>query len=218
MNLLFMSSGNGSNLKLFKRMLDVDSSLKIKLIGLISDRECGAIEFARKNGIETWIVNDFKEKKLAALLSAINFDICFTGIFQIIPKAILDMHASRLRNIHYSLLPKYSGTIGMNATKMAILNGDPKVGATSHLLIEKVDKGPIINQGFLYVNKLSPFEIENLVFKAGFILHYDALGECFVKEQSKISNEVSICNHRIYFKKPVKVPEIFMVNEFWNLD
>lgn len=213
-----MSSGGGGNLKLFRRLLDTERSLNINLVGLISDRECGATEFARKTSIDNWIVKDFEGDRIKNLLPKINFDICFTGIYRVLPKTILDLYGNKLRNIHYSLLPKYKGTIGMKATKMAMINGDSKVGATSHFLSEKVDSGSIINQAFVRTNKLNPSEIENLVFKAGFLLHFNVLEERIPLVKPKIANKITIGTHQINFKKPIKLLDNFTSDDFWDLD
>lgn len=49
----------------------------------------------------------------------------------------------RVLNIHYSLLPKYRG---LHSTVWAVLNGEPYLGLSIHLVNEKIDDGPIVHQ------------------------------------------------------------------------
>ncbi|MFI5781905.1 methionyl-tRNA formyltransferase [Nocardia sp. NPDC051570] len=46
-------------------------------------------------------------------------------------------------NIHDSLLPKYAG---FSPLIWALINGDPQVGVTAHLMDERLDAGPIVAQ------------------------------------------------------------------------
>lgn len=67
--------------------------------------------------------------------------IIFAGYKRIIPSSILDKNTCI--NIHYSLLPKYRG---FHSTVWAILNDEPELGLSIHLMNEFIDDGPIIAQ------------------------------------------------------------------------
>lgn len=67
--------------------------------------------------------------------------IIFAGYKRIIPSSILDKNTCI--NIHYSLLPKYRG---FHSTVWAILNDEPELGLSIHLMNEFIDDGPIIVQ------------------------------------------------------------------------
>jgi len=69
---------------------------------------------------------------------------------QIIPKEILDIPKYGCLDIHPSLLPKYRGP---SPIQTAILNGDKKTGVTIILMDEKVDRGPILSQKTLVIDK-----------------------------------------------------------------
>lgn len=67
--------------------------------------------------------------------------LLFAGYKPIVPKNVLD--ANCCVNIHYSLLPKYRG---MHSTVWAILNDEPLLGGTIHLMSEYIDDGDILYQ------------------------------------------------------------------------
>ncbi len=69
---------------------------------------------------------------------------------QILPKEILDIPKRGSLNVHPSLLPKYRGA---SPIQYAILNGDKKTGVTIMLMDEKMDRGPILNQRTLEIEK-----------------------------------------------------------------
>lgn len=69
---------------------------------------------------------------------------------QILPKEILDFPKRGSLNVHPSLLPKYRGA---SPIQYAILNGDKKTGVTIMLMEEKMDRGPILNQRTLEIEK-----------------------------------------------------------------
>lgn len=69
---------------------------------------------------------------------------------QILPKEILDIPKRGSLNVHPSLLPKYRGA---SPIQYAILNGDKKTGVTIMLMEEKMDRGPILNQRTLEIEK-----------------------------------------------------------------
>lgn len=63
------------------------------------------------------------------------------GYQPIVPAA--QLRARDFVNIHYALLPRYRG---MHSTVWAILNGEPELGLTIHLMNEDIDDGPILGQ------------------------------------------------------------------------
>ena len=67
--------------------------------------------------------------------------LLFAGYKPIVPEEVL--RKNTCINIHYSLLPAYRG---MHSTVWAILNDEPYLGATIHLMSQYIDDGPIIYQ------------------------------------------------------------------------
>ncbi len=56
----------------------------------------------------------------------------------------LDAFASRVINVHPSLLPSFPG--GMDAVERALASGARKTGATVHIVTADVDAGPVLLQ------------------------------------------------------------------------
>ena len=67
--------------------------------------------------------------------------LIFAGYKPIVPIEILENN--NCINIHYSLLPTYRG---LHSTVWAILNDEPKLGLTIHLMDQFIDNGPILYQ------------------------------------------------------------------------
>ena len=67
--------------------------------------------------------------------------LLFAGYKPIVPREVLEKNTCI--NIHYSLLPAYRG---FHSTVWAILNDEPYLGATIHLMSPYIDDGPIIYQ------------------------------------------------------------------------
>lgn len=67
--------------------------------------------------------------------------LLFAGYKPIVSKEVLEKNTCI--NIHYSLLPAYRG---FHSTVWAILNDEPYLGATIHLMSPYIDDGPIIYQ------------------------------------------------------------------------
>ena len=65
----------------------------------------------------------------------------FAGYKPIVPNGVLEKNCCI--NIHYSLLPQYRG---MHSTVWAILNDEPVLGWTIHLMNQFIDDGDIIYQ------------------------------------------------------------------------
>ena len=67
--------------------------------------------------------------------------LLFAGYKPIVPNSVLEKNCCI--NIHYSLLPQYRG---MHSTVWAILNDEPELGGTIHLMSEYIDDGDILYQ------------------------------------------------------------------------
>lgn len=107
--------------------------------GLLTDN-LGVANQVKQQGIPSY---NSKEKFFEILL-ATDYDYLFSIVnYEIIPKRILDSANVACINFHDSLLPDYPGR---NAPSWAILNGEQKHGITWHIMVEKVDAGPILMQ------------------------------------------------------------------------
>lgn len=169
MNLVFLVSGNGGNLKFFNKCIEKGFIHNCKLI-VIADRNCGALKYSKDKEIENYLINyDIKNNgELMELLDSVSADIIITNIHKILDKEIVDKYNGKMINIHYSLLPAYSGLIGekpvVEAMKYAKF-----IGATTHYVERDVDAGKTIIQGIIK-NTGNKNEIMNKIFRIGCIL------------------------------------------------
>jgi phosphoribosylglycinamide formyltransferase-1 len=144
-------SGRGSNMQaLVEAAKEQNYPAEIGLV--ISNKEDAAgLEFARKNGIKTAVVNhknfssreDF-DKKVAEIIDENNCQIvCLAGFMRLLSGWFVNHYHDRLLNIHPSLLPNFKGG---NAVADALKAGAKKSGCTVHFVVEEMDAGPIILQ------------------------------------------------------------------------
>jgi formyltetrahydrofolate-dependent phosphoribosylglycinamide formyltransferase len=130
---------------------------KATVQGLIVDKNgIGAIERAERLGISSRILRptsfDSPEEYTQHLLNALedwNADLLIlAGYLKKIPDAVLDAYKDRILNIHPSLLPKFGGKgfYGIHVHRAVIEAGDSTSGCTVHLVTEKYDDGPILDQ------------------------------------------------------------------------
>lgn len=77
-------------------------------------------------------------------LSTLDADVFLVaGYGRLLPKAVLDMPALGVLNVHPSLLPRHRGP---SPVATAILDGDRETGVTVMLLDEGMDTGPLVAQ------------------------------------------------------------------------
>jgi len=156
MRVAFLVTGNGGNLKFLHLINKVvfDSGLDIFVI---ADRPCGALKFAQTNNLESRLIsvkrND--QKNLLEALTLYSPDLIITNIHKILERELVESMEEKMINLHYSLLPRYAGTIGTRGVELATLNRDYLLGVTTHRLDEIVDNGePIIQSIFKNPNDL----------------------------------------------------------------
>ena len=152
--IVVFASGNGSNfISIYNELLK--KAIDGRIVLLISNNSnCGAIKFAKKNSINTKVINEYRyEKKVneeyEITLKKYKTDlILLAGFMKKIPKNIVSAYNNKIMNIHPSLLPAYGGKgfYGMNVHEAVICSGDKFSGATVHFVNEEYDKGKIIIQ------------------------------------------------------------------------
>lgn len=149
MNILFLGSGGGGNLKFIDKYFS-DSNL-VNVLGVLTDRKCGALSYAQSSGLYSNILT-FKRtetgnEELINEIQGLNPDVIITNVHKILSKEVVKRFESKLINLHYSYLPAFQGAIGMKTVDLAIENNNSFIGTTSHYVSEKVDAGKIITQG-----------------------------------------------------------------------
>ena len=147
-NCAIFISGRGSNLKsIFKYSKKKFSKINIKLV-ISNKRNIPGIIFAKKNKINSKIVNyqniKSAENKILNLLKKNKIEFIFlAGFMKILSNFFIKKFGNKIINIHPSLLPKYKG---LNTHERAIQNNEKFSGCTVHYVNNKLDSGKIILQ------------------------------------------------------------------------
>ena len=147
-NCAIFISGRGSNLKsIFKHSKKNFSKINIKLV-ISNKRNIPGIIFAKKNKINSKIVNyqniKSAENKILNLLKKNKIEFIFlAGFMKILSNFFLKKFGSKIINIHPSLLPRYKG---LNTHERVIQNNENFSGCTVHYVNDKLDSGKIILQ------------------------------------------------------------------------
>ena len=126
----------------------IKNYIKDAELSVIADRDCPALEYAKTHGIQNYKINYNlnKTEELNPTLDKIEPDIIITNWHKIIDKHTVEKNSGKLINLHYSLLPAFSGLIGMEPIERAYRQGCKFIGPTCHLVEEKVDAGKILSQ------------------------------------------------------------------------
>lgn len=147
MRIVFLVSGNGGNLRF---IYEVSEYFNLQVVGVVGDRECGAIQFAKEKGIHTVILNvdrsPISNRMLKEELCKYKADFIVTNIHKIIHEEVLNNVNSKFINLHYSLIPAYQGLIGNAPLNAAMERKNGIHGVTVHVVTKVVDEGETIVQ------------------------------------------------------------------------
>lgn len=212
--ILFLVSGNGGTLKCLHQSIPYLAS-KFQIVAAISDRDCGAIDYMRNNGIPTLVFKDWKhsEDEVAETIASYNPDVVVTNIHKVLSKTILLCNNAKYVNLHYSLLPSYGGVIGFKTLEMAKNNNAKIIGATCHYVTEVLDGGSIISQGAMAVDWNDNIEaIGNSIFRIAC--------KVFLSSLIYVANEKSSCfasRDGNLYSPQLSFDDSFMTEDFWQL-
>ena len=154
--IVVFASGSGTNFININK-----NTINGKIVLLISNNaQCGAVDYAKKNGIDYQIINDFrypkgKNKEYEIVLNHYQPElILLAGFMKKIPNNIIQLYRNKIMNIHPSLLPKYGGQgyYGIKIHEAVIESKDKITGVTIHFIDNEYDRGPIIIQAKVPVN------------------------------------------------------------------
>tara|TARA_B100000683_G_scaffold184877_1_gene178067 strand:- start:634 stop:1296 length:663 start_codon:yes stop_codon:yes gene_type:complete len=173
MKVLFFCSGNGGNMKflhLVSKLDGIGTELKgIEIIGIIADRDCGALEYAKRESmfscLHSFDRTEREDFKLIKLINSLNPDLIVTNVHKVISKRVLDAFDGQILNVHYSILPAFAGSIGMKTVDNAIKERCRFLGSTCHVVTTDLDGGPILSQSVFPYNGQE--NVYNSVFRTG---------------------------------------------------
>lgn len=150
-SVMILISGGGTNMRAIlekEQELAEDCPFQVDLV--IADRCAKGLAVARGFGKETVCLSrkdpDFVKDLIQATASADL--IVLAGFLSILPKGMIEQHASHILNIHPSLLPKFGGRgmYGHHVHEAVLRAGESESGCTVHLVEEGVDTGRILLQ------------------------------------------------------------------------
>jgi len=155
-NLVVFASGGGGN---FQALIDKQSNLGYKIILLIVDRRCPAIDRAKLAKIPFLIIDkqEFKKPISQRICRSIPKNtnlIVLAGFLSIVNKNLCKKWQNKIINTHPSLLPKYGGKgmIGVKVQEAVMKAKEERAGCTIHFVTDKIDAGQTILQKSIKIN------------------------------------------------------------------
>ena len=165
MRIAVLVSGGGTNLQALidveksSRMADAESG-RYEIAIVIADRDCFALERAKKSGIKTELASApkgmpraearrFVSDRVLELAKEARVDaIVLAGFLTIMSGDVITEYAERIVNLHPALLPKFGGEgmWGHHVHEAVLASGDTESGCTIHLVDSGCDTGPILFQ------------------------------------------------------------------------
>jgi phosphoribosylglycinamide formyltransferase-1 len=212
---IFLVSGNGGNLKFIYHAIRI-LNLPLTLSLVISDRDCGAINFAKKICIPSFRI-DYKKGEphsLNNILEKVKPSLVITNFHKILAASTLSLNHEFV-NLHYSILPAFKGFIGMQPVDEAEKINCRFIGASTHRLIDDVDSGSIIQQGLFGVDwTLQKSAIYDTVFKIGCLILLNSLLE---KRIAPLVNRILIDKKEIYLSEALGFNyELLFEKKIWT--
>lgn len=94
------------------------------------------------------LVFDFETEidQIKEILLDMNVDIVVTNINRILPPEFVGSFRGKLINLHYSLLPLYSGSLGRRTLELSFQDLSRMAGSTIHFVDDSIDGGAQICQ------------------------------------------------------------------------
>lgn len=153
--------------------------------------------------VESYNVND---KEHIKYLKKLNIDIIISSNGHIFKKEILNLPKIACINRHTALLPKYGGVLPVF---WAMYHNESKFGVSVHYMVLEIDKGDILYQTVIPLNK------HNSMFK-NYILAFDLSIDVTVKALYNIKNKKIMKHNLLSEKSYFSFPSFETINEFKN--
>lgn len=147
-------SGGGTNLQALLDALH-DSPIA-RVARVISNRpDAGALERARRAGVPTTVLRDANDPaELQSALAGAQL-VVLAGYLKLVHSSVVARFRGRMINIHPALLPAFGGPgmYGHRVHEAVLASGAKESGATVHFVDEAFDRGAIIAQEKVPVQK-----------------------------------------------------------------
>jgi len=157
--LAVLASGRGSNLQAIVDHFDNLARERIAKVVLVASNRADSPALIRAATASIDIA-DFDAAddgaQLLALLRQFRVDlVVLAGYLKRIPSKVIREYAGRIINIHPALLPAFGGEgmYGARVHEAVIASGEKETGVTVHLVDDDYDRGPIVAQWRVPVEK-----------------------------------------------------------------
>lgn len=157
--LAVLASGRGSNLQAIVDHFDNLARERIAKVVLVASNrpDSQALVRAATVSIDIAIFDPSDDgSQLLALLRQFRIDlVVLAGYLKRIPSSVIREYAGRIINIHPALLPAFGGEgmYGARVHEAVIASGAKETGVTVHLVDDDYDRGPIVAQWRVPVEK-----------------------------------------------------------------
>lgn len=162
--LAVLASGRGSNLQAIIEHFDNLARERVAKVTLVASNRADSPALIRAAtasiDIASFDAND-DGSELLALLQKFRIDlVVLAGYLKRIPSKVIREYAGRIINIHPALLPDFGGEgmYGARVHEAVIASGTEETGVTVHLVDDEYDRGPIIAQWRVPVEKSDTVE------------------------------------------------------------
>jgi phosphoribosylglycinamide formyltransferase-1 len=157
--LAVLASGRGSNLQAIIEHFDSLARERVATVALVASNraDAPALLLAETASIDIAHFNANDDgSELLELLRKFRIDlVVLAGYLKRIPPKVIREYAGRIMNIHPALLPAFGGEgmYGARVHEAVIASGAEETGVTVHLVDDDYDRGPIIAQWRVPVEK-----------------------------------------------------------------
>jgi phosphoribosylglycinamide formyltransferase-1 len=157
--LAVLASGRGSNLQAIIDHFDSLARERVAKVALVASNRADspALLRAATASIDTASFNpNDNGSELLALLQKFRIDlVVLAGYLKRIPPMVIGEYAGRIINIHPALLPTFGGEgmYGARVHEAVIASGATETGVTVHLVDDEYDRGPVLAQWRVRVDK-----------------------------------------------------------------
>ncbi len=135
----------------FIKLLSSDKNFIINFVVLRQKIDQNIFNYCNKKNLKYFSFKNINNKKNINILNKFNSDISISMSYnQIFDKNFLNIYKNRIINCHAGALPFYRGR---SPIKWAIINGEKKIGITTHIINTGIDKGDILDQKFIIIKK-----------------------------------------------------------------
>ena len=157
--LAVLASGRGSNLQAIIDHFDNLARERVANVVLVASNRADSPSLLRAAtaSIDTASFNPNDDgSELLALLQKFRIDlVVLAGYLKRIPPMVIAEYAGRIINLHPALLPAFGGEgmYGARVHEAVIASGATETGVTVHLVDDEYDRGPILAQWRVRVDK-----------------------------------------------------------------